>query len=194
MNQTIEIIKKRRSIRSFSNKAIDDELINIILEAGCNAPSAHNSQPWFFIVVKGNTKYIISDVFKNSCYKKVPIIGSAIEKSAKIIKNAPVIITVWNNYNLSTRMSTFSDFPPHIISAMRDFERESVAASIQNMWLAATSLGIGFAWLGITALNKEEIKNIFNSKNDLSAILCLGYSKEKPKSKTMKNNLVKFYD
>ena len=52
MNEVLEVIKNRRSIRKFQEKAIDDEKINIILEAGRWAPSFANTQPWEFIVVK----------------------------------------------------------------------------------------------------------------------------------------------
>ena len=48
----IEKILARRSIRTFKDQPIDQEIINKILEAGRVAPSATNSQPWHFVVVK----------------------------------------------------------------------------------------------------------------------------------------------
>ncbi|MEM1544825.1 MAG: nitroreductase family protein [Candidatus Methanomethylicia archaeon] len=48
----LELIKSRRSIRRYMEKAVPSELVRKILEAGRWAPSANNSQPWSFIVLK----------------------------------------------------------------------------------------------------------------------------------------------
>ncbi len=47
----IDIIRSRRSIRSYKSDPLTDEQIKAILEAGMTAPSAHNHQPWNFIVI-----------------------------------------------------------------------------------------------------------------------------------------------
>ena len=52
MNVVIEAIKKRRSVRSYESKPIPKDIINMIIEAGNEAPSAMNSQPWRFVVVE----------------------------------------------------------------------------------------------------------------------------------------------
>ena len=48
----LEAIKERRSIRSYELKAVPDEKLTPILEAGRWAPSSGNRQPWRFIVVR----------------------------------------------------------------------------------------------------------------------------------------------
>jgi nitroreductase len=48
----VEEILNRRSIRKFKNKAVSDEIINNILEAGRLAPTATNQQPWYFVVAR----------------------------------------------------------------------------------------------------------------------------------------------
>ena len=48
----MELIKKRRSVREFTDQEISDSDIQKILEAGVAAPSAKNQQPWEFIVIK----------------------------------------------------------------------------------------------------------------------------------------------
>lgn len=48
----IELIKSRRSVRRFRPDPIPDELVRKLLEAGHWAPSANNSQPWRFILLK----------------------------------------------------------------------------------------------------------------------------------------------
>ena len=48
----IEAIMSRRSIRKYVKKKIPDEIITKLLKSAMNAPSAHNRQPWHFIVVE----------------------------------------------------------------------------------------------------------------------------------------------
>lgn len=50
--ETFEAILKRRSIRRYTGKDITEEQIKRLLEAAMAAPSAHNSQPWEFVVVR----------------------------------------------------------------------------------------------------------------------------------------------
>jgi len=79
MNDILEIIKSRRSIRNYKNEKIKDEEILKIVEAGRWAPSASNNQPWRFIIVQ-NEELIkkIGDACKiltiNSFVEKAPLI------------------------------------------------------------------------------------------------------------------------
>ena len=52
MNEVIKSIFSRRSVRSFTNQKVSDQIINALLEAAFYAPSARNGQPWFFSVVQ----------------------------------------------------------------------------------------------------------------------------------------------
>ena len=52
----IETILSRKSVRSFKEKEIEDEKLDIILKAAMAAPSAMNRQPWFFYVAKSKEK------------------------------------------------------------------------------------------------------------------------------------------
>ena len=48
----MEIMAKRRSVRSFSSKAIPDIVLENVLKTAMSAPSGANKQPWQFIIVK----------------------------------------------------------------------------------------------------------------------------------------------
>jgi nitroreductase len=48
----LDLIKKRRSIREYTDEAISDADVKTMLEAAMAAPSANNSQSWEFIVVR----------------------------------------------------------------------------------------------------------------------------------------------
>jgi nitroreductase len=47
----LDVIFTRRSIRQYTDEPVTEEQVKILLEAGMNAPSANNRQPWHFIVV-----------------------------------------------------------------------------------------------------------------------------------------------
>ena len=52
MNQTIDTIKNRRSVRNYRSEQIKDEELEIILETAIYAPTGHNDQPWHFTIVQ----------------------------------------------------------------------------------------------------------------------------------------------
>ncbi len=52
MNDLMDLLKERRSIREFKDKKVSKEDVRKILEAGRWAPSSFNSQPWNFIVIR----------------------------------------------------------------------------------------------------------------------------------------------
>jgi nitroreductase len=147
----MQCIIHRRSIRSFKPTPIADEVIMKIMEAGRWAPSGGNSQPWEFIVVKWpETLEKISQIFvedrEQRIREKVNFPGSAKSYIAKV----PAMIVVvadprWKQAYPGT------EFTPTL---RRMYERngelifvQSVAAAVENMFLAAASQGIGMAWL-----------------------------------------------
>ena len=147
----VQCIRGRRSIRSFKETPVPDEMIMKILEAGRWAPSGGNSQPWEFIVVKQrNTLEKISEIFikdrEQRTREKVNFPGS----SKAYLAGVPAIIVVvadprWKQAYPST------DITP-ALRRMYARNRElifaqSVAAAVQNMFLAAAALGLGMAWL-----------------------------------------------
>ncbi|MGM9874001.1 MAG: nitroreductase family protein [Bacilli bacterium] len=70
-------IFKRNSIRSYQSKEVNDDDIEYILKAAMQAPSARNTQPWEFLVVKN--KEILNELSEKLIY-------------GKFIKTAPMII------------------------------------------------------------------------------------------------------
>ncbi len=51
---TWDAYRSRRNIREYTDRPIDDTLLDRIIDAGRRAPSAFNSQPWDFVVVTGH--------------------------------------------------------------------------------------------------------------------------------------------
>lgn len=78
-NPVIQNILQRKSVRDYADRAVEQEKIEVLLEAAMAAPSGKNAQPWDFIVI---TRRDILDEMA----EKLPY--------AKMLKDAPVAIAV----------------------------------------------------------------------------------------------------
>jgi nitroreductase len=126
MNDVLKAIKNRRTIRRFKPNPIDEEKIQMILEAGRWAPSFSNLQPWRFIVIKDQN---LKNALDKAARESVLHLG---------INEAPIIILVCVDRRID---------PLHAI--------EAGSAATQNMTLAAYSLGLGAGWIGIWGTEAE---------------------------------------
>ena len=135
MNKVIETIKSRRSVRAFLPDPIEREAIDCVIEAATYAPSGHNTQPWHFTVIRkrGLIERIneaAKDEMRKSEIEWVRKFGS--RENFDITYKAPVLILVSGRKDAITWQT-------------------DCAAAIQNLLLAAESLGIGTLWLGFAA-------------------------------------------
>lgn len=145
-------IFKRRSIRKFKNKPIDREILERIVKAGMQAPSAHNRQPWEFLV-------ITDDATKLAVGKMTPYSGMAAHAGA-------VIITLMNKKT--------GDFENNL------FIQQDMAACTENILLQIAEEGLGGCWIG-TYPNENNVKNVkeyFKLPEYIEpfSIVVLGYS------------------
>jgi len=147
MNTIIDNIKNRRSIRKFKDKKIPKSTIKEIIEAGRFAPSAHNSQPWHFVVIDDRNKIKkLSDYIKNWFKKKLiwkPIISLFNKKILRTIESAEK--RIFNDKDLF-----FYGAPVLILICAKDnkWADKDCGCAAQNMMLAARSLNIGSCWIG----------------------------------------------
>lgn len=118
MNQTMETILTRRSTRKFSDKPIPQEDLDLILQAALCAPSGMGLQTWQFTVVKNQER--IQSLAR--------AIETLLDRKGYNMYNPKVII---------------------IPSNLRDsqFGKEDNACALENIFLAAHSLGIGSVWI-----------------------------------------------
>ncbi len=171
----LDVIARRRSVRDFSEKDIGDDLLRMLLEAARTAPSVHNVQPWLFGIVRGQKKQSVSEVLHRHSATMMIGFHAVMEQAARIIQSAPVAVVVWNRCPISCRIAKVKDIDPEYVEQVKSYEVQSVAAAIENMWLAATSLGLGMSWLGIAAFCEQEINRLLGAQGSLIAILAVGY-------------------
>ncbi len=159
-----EIIKKRRSVRSFRDDPVPDESLQKIYDAIRFAPSAHNAQDYKFIFVEDKEK-------------KELLIKAA---NQRFMSSAPIIIA---GVSLSPDYIMDSDVPAYGVDT---------AIALDHISLAAVGEGLGTCWIG--SFNQEEVKNILNIPADYKvvALMLLGYpyDEEKPKSRKKVDALV----
>jgi len=93
----LDVIKKRRSVRQYKDKEVEEEKIEEILRAAMTAPSAHHRKPWRFWVVRDpKIKEKLSQVHRWASFvAKAPIvlvIGS--DKDKHWVENCSVVATL----------------------------------------------------------------------------------------------------
>lgn len=156
---TLEIIKKRRSIRGYQQKKIPKDLISQLKESIIWAPSAGNLQARKFY-------------FVYNYQKKQKLAESA--QGQDFISDAPLLVVACADLGkISIR---YGERGKNIYSIC------DVAVSLQNLMLLATELGLGTCWVG--AIDEEEVREILNLSKNLKpiAIVPVGYTTEKPEA------------
>lgn len=159
MADFLDVFFKRRSIRKFTEQAVEHEKLVDLLKAGMSGPSAMNSRPWEFVVV---TDRLILDklrrtlVFTNT--------------------NAPAAICVLGSRRIQSNESGSL------------FWVQDCSAAAENILLAATAMGLGSVWVGIhpVILFEKQVKSILNLPHGVRPLnlIFLGYPAEEKEPRT----------
>lgn len=177
-NETLTTIQNRRSIRNFiPEKDIADQDIITILQAANQAPSAHNQQSWRFIVLRGAKKNELVNLVASKAANFPRPSRALLRMACRSIAEAALVIAIVNTGELLRRgPRLFAVGQEEVRDFFRIMEIQSSAAAVQNMLLAATSLGIGSVWLGILILIKNEVLNFLGEpRGEFMAIVPVGY-------------------
>jgi len=177
-NPTLKTIQRRHSIRQFSDEPVSEEAIKTILEAANQAPSAHNQQSWRFIVVQGDKRFELSElvVEKSRDYPKPS--SSLLRMAARSIAGAPVTIAVANTGDLIEHGTELFKVEKEVaFDFFRTMEIQSSAAAVENLLLAATSLGLASVWLGVLFLIKREVLTFLGEPGgEFMAVIPIGHA------------------
>jgi len=157
-NETLKTINNRHSVRTFIEQNVTEEEINVLLQAANSAPSAHNQQAWRFIILRGQKKQELAQLVTAQSASFPRPAAALLRMGAKSIISAPVVIAVANTGDLirhGTQLFKVEKETAH--DFFRTMEIQSSAAAVENILLAATSLGLGTVWLGVLYLIKDEV-------------------------------------
>jgi nitroreductase len=152
-----EAIKGRRSVRTYKNDEVEENLVREIIEAATFAPSAKNGQQWRFTVLTGESKDKFTDMYRSELEKLTFDVGSSFG-SCTMMEEAPIVIVVWNTNERGWTT-----------------EVHSVSAAIQNLLLKAHSLGLGTCWIGDIFYTYEAIMDYFKKPWKLLAAITVGW-------------------
>jgi nitroreductase len=144
----MEAIRVRKSVRSYADRPVDDETLNIILDAGRLAPSASNRQEWRFVVVRE----------RKTRTKLAEIAGGQV-----FVGEAPVVI------------AACAQTDGHIMRCGQACYPIDVAIALDHMTLAAVELGLGTCWIGL--FDEKKVKELLGIPDQIRVIelMPLGY-------------------
>jgi len=135
---TLTTIMERRSVRTYRPDPIPDADLARILEAGRQAPSAANRQPWHMVVIgEPELKRRVAQACNNQLW----------------IADAAYVIVAAGNPQVTER-----------------WYKVDVAIALQNMVLAAASLGYGTCWIG--AFDGEQVRSLCGLPEHLAVVAC----------------------
>jgi nitroreductase len=176
-NETLRSIRDRHSVRFFTEQPVADEDLDTVLDAANRAPSAHNQQSWRFIVLRQERKHALAELVSQRAADFPRPSSILLRMASRSILSAPVVIAVANTGELIRRGDDLFQVDQ---GAARDFFRtmeiQSSAAAVENLLLAATSLGLGSVWLGILFLIKGEVLAFLGEpQGEFMAVVPVGY-------------------
>ena len=159
-DNAIETIMTRTSIRSFTDRAVSADTIEMLLRAGMAAPTAVNLQPWHFVVVNDRAK--IDELGGNG-------------RQSQMWHESPLVIVVCGNMEKAME------------GVGQAFWVQDCSAATENILLAAHALGLGAVWTGCYPIedrvaNISQVLGLPEHIIPLCAIV-MGYPNESPQPK-----------
>jgi nitroreductase len=164
----LDVIRTRKSVRKYLNKAVEEDKLLAILEAGRLAPSASNRQEWRFIIVKDReTKKKLAEA----------------ANSQRFVAEASVVIVAC------------AETDEHVMRCGQACYPIDVAIALDHITLAAVNLGLGTCWIG--AFDENKVKQILDIPAEIRVVtlLPLGYPADSSVAKKKRlplNEIVKY--
>lgn len=127
-NDLIQLIMTRTSIRAFQDKPVSDETVEVLLKAAMAAPSAKNSQPWSFVVIRDRAL--------------LEKLGDSLP-NAKMTATAPVAVAICGALEKA------------LPGEAHEYWIQDAAAATENFLLAVHALGLGTVWTGVHPISER---------------------------------------
>ncbi|MCC6192795.1 MAG: nitroreductase family protein [Anaerolineales bacterium] len=178
--ELLRLAQGRRSIRRYTQRPVPAEVVERLLTAAAWAPSAHNRQPWRFVVVRGaEAKARLAEAMSARLRADRLADGdppATVEadaaRSRARITGAPVLIVA---------CLTLRDMDVYPDSRRAQAEQlmavQSVAMAVQNLLLTAAAEGLGACWMCAPLFCPEAVGESLNLLADWQpqALLTIGY-------------------
>lgn len=164
MNETIKTILNRRSCRAFTEQAVAESDVRVILDCALAAASGMGRQTWQFTAVMNREKI----------QKLCGVVGKVLGRDGYNMYNPDVLIITSNEKD----------------SKFREVDN---ACAMQNMYLACESLGLGCVWINqlLDCFDNSEVRTILNElgvpeNHGVYGCAAIGYKSQEPAAKEIK--------
>jgi len=167
--EVLEVIKARRSIRKYKDTPVDDKILELILESAHWAPSWANTQCWSFIVVRdSNIRAELANITTHN------------NPAADAIRQAPVVVVA------CAELGKAGYYNGQPVTDKGDWCMFDVALAMQNLVLAAHSLGLGTVHVGL--FDAKKAASILEVPEGFCVVEMtpLGYPDQEPKIRPRK--------
>ena len=196
-----DAIKGRTSIRRFKQTPVPDGDIRKILDAARLAPSANNTQPWSFLVIRDReTLNKMAQAVRDMVEKMIPHAEDETQAQRlaaykgtyyTFFEKAPVVIAVFmEGYDAGTdRLLARMGYSAEDITRLRPVPGlQSVAAAIEHMLLATHALGYGSCWMTGPLVAQEAFEKLlgYGREKYIAALLPVGVPDEDPPARPRK--------
>lgn len=179
--ELMQAIKERRSIRKYKSDPIREEDLNTLLEAARWAPSWANTQCWRLIIVRNpEIKARLADTLRT-------LTPGGRNRSADALINAPVAIVACAERELSGMYRSAEGRRTPMTNKGEWWFMFDVALAMNNLTLAAHSLGLGTVHIGL--FDAQEAAKVLNVPENVAVveIMPLGYPDEQPSARPRKS-------
>ena len=175
------ILRSRRSIRHYLQSQPSDATLQRIFASVAQAPSAHNRQPWRFVVVADRDlkarlaaamgARLAADRRRDG--DPEPAIAADVERSFQRITSAPVVIIVAMTLSEMDRYPDEARARAEWLMAV-----QSTAMAGQNLLLAAAAEGLGACWMCAPLFCESDVKHALSlpPEWDVQGLVTLGYA------------------
>ncbi len=167
----LELVSNRESVRAYTNDAVSLEQLSSIVEAGRLSPSACNSQPWHFYIIKDE---------------------SAVDKMKKAVQFFRTNAFTKASQAFIVLLGENPSYPERVGESIcgRNFRDIDMGIACANMTLQATSIGLGTCILG--GFNESRVKDVIGvadrDKRHIKLVLSVGVPESTtPRPKTRKS-------
>jgi len=178
MDNSLDYIYKRHSVRKFTDEQVNIEDLKEIIKAAGAAPSGTNSQNWFFVAIRNEktiddlVNIIINKndyIQKSNASEKLKSKLSKFLYYATLFKDAKTVVIAFSKpYNFFSK----EDYKELDLTESQEkyifnnsAEIQNVSAAIENLCLAASSLGYGSCWMTAPSFAYEEITNYLDMED-----------------------------
>lgn len=158
----LDLVKNRKSCRKYAPKPVPRNAIDRCIEAARLAPSACNSQPWYFIVIDDEK---LKDGLAKTAFSGIYSINS-------FAKDTPILIVV-----ITERSSYIARVGGHFKGVQ--YSLIDIGIACEHLILQAEEEGLGTCWLGW--FNESAVKKILGLSREkrIDVIISMGYPEEK---------------